>query len=121
MSGTGKHLLVALTNAVEGREDEFNDWYSNRHLDDILALPGVMAARRYVLSQSQTRPPPYPYRYCAVYEIETDNLEALQQELSARARTPKMPMSDSMSPDSLVLYYSFVCEREAGASPSAAR
>ena len=33
-----KLWLVVLTNPVEGREDEYNEWYSGRHLEDVLAV-----------------------------------------------------------------------------------
>ncbi len=36
-----KYNLIALTNPLEGRDDEFNDWYTNVHLADVLKLPGV--------------------------------------------------------------------------------
>ena len=39
--------LVVLTNPVAGREDEYNDWYSNRHLGDVIAIPGIVAAQRF--------------------------------------------------------------------------
>ena len=41
-----KNLLLVLSNAVEGKEDEFNDWYSNVHLHDGVKVPGFVAAVR---------------------------------------------------------------------------
>jgi hypothetical protein len=35
-----KHLVVVLTEPTEGREAEYNDYYENRHLDDVLATTG---------------------------------------------------------------------------------
>lgn len=106
-----KHILIALTNAVEGRDDEFNDWYTNRHLADLMALPGVIAAQRYALSDYQRVDPPYPFKYCAVYEIETDDLPAVQKALKERANTPAMPISPAMAPGSLILYFRPISER----------
>lgn len=105
-----QHLLLALTNPVEGRDDEFNDWYSNRHLDDLLQIPGVRAARRYALSDVQRMPPPYPYKYCALYEIVTDDLSGVMKALGERARTAAMPISDAMAPNSLILYFSSITD-----------
>ena len=42
-----KYLLISLSNAVEGKEDEFNDWYTNRHMLDLLAVDGFVAAQRF--------------------------------------------------------------------------
>ena len=38
------HLLMMITNPVEGREDEFNDWYDNRHVPDVGALDSTVNA-----------------------------------------------------------------------------
>ncbi len=70
-----KHMLIVLTNAVEGRDDEFNEWYDNQHLDDVLKVPGIVAAQRYALSPVQRMEPPLPRAYFALYDIETANLK----------------------------------------------
>jgi hypothetical protein len=31
-----KHLMLVLTNPVEGKDAEYNEWYTNTHLPDIL-------------------------------------------------------------------------------------
>lgn len=106
-----KHILIALTNAVEGQDDAFNDWYTNRHLADLMSLPGVVAAQRYGLSAHQRVAPPYPFKYCAIYEIETDDLPAMQNALKERANTTAMPISPAMAPGSLILYFTPISER----------
>jgi hypothetical protein len=106
-----KHILLALTNALPGRDDEFNEWYTRQHLADLLAIPGVIAAQRYGLSELQRLPPPYPYAYCAIYEIETDNLATVLDALQKRANTPAMPISPAMAPNSLILYLEPIGER----------
>ena len=42
-----KRLMVALSNAAEGRDEEYNDWYSNVHIPDICSLEGVLGATRF--------------------------------------------------------------------------
>lgn len=77
-----KHILVVLSNAVEGTDAEFNDWYTNTHLGDILALKGFEAAQRFELAGVQLNPDAdSPYRYLAFYEIETDDLKETANEL----------------------------------------
>lgn len=46
-----RHVFAVLTNPVEGREPEFNAWY-DRHLHDILRLPGLVSAQRFQLSRN---------------------------------------------------------------------
>ncbi len=91
-----KHMLIVLTNAVEGRDDEFNEWYDNQHLDDVLKVPGIVAAQRYALSPVQRMEPPLPWAYFALYEIETDNLKETIETLSSRSGTEVMVLSDAM-------------------------
>ena len=77
-----KHLMVVFTNPVDGKEDEFNDWYTNIHLSDVLRVPGFVAAQRFELSKPQIMGDT-PYRYMAIYEIEAEDpepvIEALKQ------------------------------------------
>jgi hypothetical protein len=66
-----KHILVVLSNAVDGEDDQFNDWYDNQHLGDVLQVPGFIAARRFRLSEGQMPGAESPYRYLAIYEVES--------------------------------------------------
>ena len=91
-----KHVFVVLTNPVEGREDEYNEWYSGVHLNDVLKVPGIVSAQRFMLSDVQRDTPPLPYRYLALYEIETDNLNHTLAVLGERAGTAAMIISDAV-------------------------
>lgn len=99
-----KHVFVVLTNAVEGREHEFNDWYTNQHLGDVVAIPGIISARRFQMSDAQRMADP-PYKYCALYEIETDDLPAVMAELTKRSGTSAMPISGAMAQQRLAIVY----------------
>lgn len=84
----GKHVLVVLSNATEGDDDEFNDWYTNRHLADVLKLRGYKAAQRFRLSDSQVGVAPVPYRYLAIYEVEADDVADAASALTAGISGP---------------------------------
>lgn len=102
---TANCTFLVLTNAVPGREAEFDAWYSERHLPDLLKIPGVRAARRLVLSETQRYAPPYAYRYCALYEIEADALSSVLDRIKAEAGTDAMPLSDAMARERLALIF----------------
>ena len=36
----GNYTMVVFTSPVEGREDDYNDWYDNQHLGDVIAAAG---------------------------------------------------------------------------------
>ena len=48
-------IFIVMTEAVEGREDEFNDWYTNIHCHDTMRLKGSVAVQRWKLSRHQLR------------------------------------------------------------------
>ncbi|MFT4047159.1 MAG: hypothetical protein QM661_10770 [Solimonas sp.] len=94
-----RHVFVVHTNAVDGRDDEFNAWYSGPHLDDLRRLPGVVSARRFRLAAAQVRDAPSPHRYLAIYEIDTDDPQDFARELLARAGTELLATSAALAPD----------------------
>jgi hypothetical protein len=77
-----RHILMVLSNAKEGRDEEFNAWYDNTHLGDVLKVEGFTAAQRFKLADSQMMPG-CPYGYLAIYEVETENLEQSVKALGA--------------------------------------
>jgi hypothetical protein len=99
-----RYTFVVLTNAVEGKDDEFNRWYTNEHLKDVLELPGFVGAQRF-------RFVPYregasaPHRYLALYDVETDDLEATMAGLVEVAQTEKMPFSEAIDTSNLIGWY----------------
>src|SRR5262249_1222043 len=68
-----KAVLVVLTNPVAGQEDDYNDWYDNEHIPDLLAVPGITAAQRYTIAPASGQKP--EQKYLAIYEIESDDVE----------------------------------------------
>lgn len=81
-----KAIMVVLTDPKdESVEDEYNDWYTNTHLNDVLKVPGFVAATRYRLADEQPEgAPPASHRYLAVYEIDADDIGGALDELVAR-------------------------------------
>ncbi|MBV1879198.1 MAG: hypothetical protein KUG79_16270 [Pseudomonadales bacterium] len=87
------HTLLVLTNPVVGKEKEYNDWYSNTHIQDIVAIPGFVSAQRFKLSDAQMADAG-PYKYLAIYEVEGDPAAALD---ALKAATPNIEMSDALN------------------------
>ncbi|OBK19083.1 DUF4286 family protein [Mycobacterium asiaticum] len=70
------------------REQEYNTWYDEIHLPELVAVDGIVSARRL-------RPVDGQGPYIALYEIEGDDLAAILQAMS---RT-KLTMSDALQLD----------------------
>jgi hypothetical protein len=93
---TDKQQFLVFTNPVEGREDEYNEWYDNVHLGDVQRVPGITGAQRFELVETDSGDgPPPAHRYLAVYDLEGDAGTALG-ELMVRFGTPDMVASDAL-------------------------
>jgi hypothetical protein len=106
-----KHVFVVLTNPVEGQEDTYNEWYTNMHLEDVLKVPGIVAAQRFKLSDVQRDKPPFPWRYLALYEIDTDDLNHTLAVLKERSGTSAMVISDAVAPERLGWFFQPITPR----------
>lgn len=67
----GKALLIVRSDVVPAREADYNQWYNEVHLRDMLNVPGIISARRYVSLLDEPK-------YAAVYELESEDV--LQSE-----------------------------------------
>lgn len=91
-----RYLFVVHSNAAEGREPEYLD-YMRQHVDDILALPGVIWGRRGVVAQAQARPAPDAHRYITVFEVETGDLQGFIDEMNSRVVSGQIARSTSVA------------------------
>jgi len=88
-----RYNVIVLSNPVAGREAEFNAWYTNTHILDLLKCPGVITAQRFKAVEAQS--PNAAQRYIAQYEVETDDLAATMALIQGRLGGPQMPMSEA--------------------------
>ena len=79
-----KGVLIVKSEPSEGQEDAYNEWYDNVHLPEVLAIAGFVSARRFVAEPSIGGELP-EQRYVAIYEMEGDDLAAVQAGLKAAA------------------------------------
>jgi len=80
-----RHVVVVLSEPVAGREAEFDDWYENTHIDEVLATTGWTSGQRFVLSAEKGAK--CPLRHLAVYEVEAESGDEVVATLDAtRAR-----------------------------------
>lgn len=86
------YKMIVFTNPVEGRDEAYNDWYSTVHIQDVLRIPGVIAAQRFKRRAGADR-----WGYVALYDLETDDPEALIPEIKRRTGEGVFNMSDAIS------------------------
>jgi len=106
------HRLIVFTQPTAGKEAEYNRWYDEVHLRDVLEVDGFVAAQRFALSDAQIGDvaEKTPGRYLAIYEIEADSLEAALEKLNAGSDT--MELSDALDMDTAIaIAFSAIGER----------
>lgn len=81
-----KHILLALTNPVEGRDAEYNDWYNNVAYPTYKSLPGLVPLGRF---KAVDVPHMFPFemdnqfQYLSMYYFEADDAVAFMERITA--------------------------------------
>jgi len=97
-------LLIVHSNAVEGRRDDFNDWYSEIHIRDIMRMPGARGVQRFGRG---AEPPPtlasasdLQFEFLTLYEVSDPRhiIEAHRKDMF----TDRLPIADALNFDSLI-------------------
>src|SRR5882672_11846828 len=100
----GRIILAVFTNPVSSdRDSDFNEWYDNTHMKDVLKVPGYIAATRFkLLDKSIIVGAELPHQsYLAIYELETDNVDKAAEQLQAAVQGGGMFISDSLDPSTI--------------------
>ena len=87
MAKRGKGIFLVYTDIPAQHEDEFNKWYNEEHLPELLAVPGILDAARYVAVKGGPK-------YLAAYELE--NVDVMQSD--AFKNRPRTPWGERVSP-----------------------
>ena len=119
-----KHIALVLTNSLEGQEDEFNRWYTDRHIDEILSLDAHVAVQRFRLA-NQGNPADAPFKYLAINEVVAGGMDAAlaaeeafgaeqQRAAAAGDGDRRFAAPAGLSPDYQVLWFTAITDpREA--------
>jgi hypothetical protein len=77
-----RSIFLVLSDATgPDTEAEFNRWYSQKHIQDVAKVPGVVSATRYRIEKGVTVLPGVEadrHSYVAIYEIEAKTTEELE-------------------------------------------
>lgn len=92
--------MLVFSNAVEGRDDEYNEWYDNFHLKELTATAPFKSGQRFRVAQAEGPMIKKDHRYLAVYEFDGPPEGALQAMMAA---APNFTMSDTVSQDALIV------------------
>jgi hypothetical protein len=79
------YCQIVFTAMVDGKEDEFNTFYDNRHAPELAAIPGFVSAQRMILARPSNSSIPAS-KYLALFTVETSDIAAVKQ-VAARPGT----------------------------------
>jgi hypothetical protein len=98
-SKMARHILLVMTDAVEGNEEEFNTWYDTVHLPEMLTIPGFISAQRFRRTAVAVGKP-CNNGYLCVYVVDHDDLSEAIDEITRRL--PSMQISDAIDRRSVI-------------------
>ena len=78
-AGKHRYVMLVFANPIPGKEAEFNDWYSNTHMGDLVQLDGWMGAQRFrIVTNVSPRPSAagYAHGYLIIWDIEDSEAAA---------------------------------------------
>lgn len=73
MAADAKYLLVTIKDVDPNNEEDYAKWMGEEHMPDLLTVPGVIRALRYV-SRDGSSP-----RHMAIYELERADIPDSQE------------------------------------------
>jgi hypothetical protein len=104
-----KGVLIVLTDPLEGKDEEFNEWYDNVHIPELLKVPGFAAAQRFVAVPWMKGELP-ERRYLTLYEFDTD-VEAVK-DANRKARAGRAVETPPVLDTSASIVYAFEAVRD---------
>ena len=85
-----RYCFIITTVGPDEEDDDYREWYELQHMPDVLDVPGFVSAQRFRLQGEREK----MRRYLTLFEIETNDIEAVMAELRRRAGTSLMPLFD---------------------------
>jgi len=75
-----KHMVLVLTEPTEGQTEEFDRYYEQDHIDEVLQTTGWVSGQRFRLQDQVGAPCPLPY--LAIYEAQAEDAASVLKTLN---------------------------------------
>jgi hypothetical protein len=85
-AGKHRYVMLVFANPIPGHEAEFNDWYTNTHMGDLVQLQGWMGAQRFrMLPSVQPRlsAAGYGHGYLIIWDLEENDANPALARMTA--------------------------------------
>ena len=102
-----KFKMLVFTNVAKGGDEaNYNKWYDEQHIPDVCRIDGFSGAQRFKRSGDEG-----PTQYLAIYEMEADDPAAVVADLTSKAGTDAMIMTDDIDlENATIMMYEQVTE-----------
>lgn len=92
------YALMFFTNPVKGREQDYHRWYDGQEVSHLLAIPGVVSAQRYTLSDEQLRDSrdAHTYDFMVMLDVASDDIQKTLASVRASRAAGTILRSDTM-------------------------
>ena len=98
--------VIALLNALPGRESEFEHWHTYTHFQDVMGMPGWIAAQRFTQLNVDARLPGGEFHashYLVIYDLLADNVPEAVDFAFSRLGTPEIPNSEAADSTNMLI------------------
>ena len=99
----GKYLMIVQSQGLPGHEEDLPRWYDEVHFREMCAIPGVIAARRYLATDNSPAKPAIPN--LAIYEIEADDIATVGRELHKRTKAGEMTRLETLDRETMRMWF----------------
>lgn len=90
-----KYVVMIKSNAAPGRDADYEDWYNNIHLDEILRLPGFVSGRQFRV-RNENGVEHSAFSHVALFEIESEDVDATLGNLRSTFTSGAMTLTDAL-------------------------
>lgn len=90
-----RYIVEVSSSPLPGRDAEYDRWYGEVHVSEVLPLPGFQSVERFRRLSAGGQP---TGEFVALYTVETNDPAGLLQSLFAAA--PTMKLTNAMDPES---------------------
>ena len=99
----GKYLMIVQSRGLPGHEEDLPRWYDEVHFREMCAIPGVVSARRYIVTEDSPIKP--AINGLAIYEIEADDIATVSREIYKRTRAGEMTRLDTLDRETMTMVF----------------
>lgn len=96
------HKMVVMVKAVDGRVEELARWYDETHLDDLLAVPGVVHVERHTVMPVKRPDGTTEWDFLLIYHLAGDDPMTVLREMAIKGVPVQCDALDSSLTVSLV-------------------